>query len=136
MKTQKILNLKKTFLDMTIFRWPKRFLSIVLMVPLVITGFVTIISWLLRPLLLLVSYLFDGLSVLLIGFLIRLLEPMGWIMLLRQTQIRFIFVLTNLLTKCLLIDRTLRKLSTSWIVLLEKRLNHLLIKVIRSCLDT
>ena len=136
MKIQKTLNSIKTFLDTTIFRWPKRFLSIVFMVPLVIVGFVTTICWSLRPLPLLVSYLLDGLNALLIGILIKFLKPMIWITSLHQTQIQFTLLLTDSLTNSIQRGKTLEKLSISWIVLLERKLNRILTKVIRILLNT
>ena len=131
MKIQKTLNSLKTFLGITTFKWPRRFLLIVLMVPLVIVGFVTTICWLLRLLLLLVSYLFDGLNVLLIGILTGFLKRMPWIMCLHQTQTQFILLLTDSLANSIQRGKTLETLSISWIVLLERKLNRLLTKVIR-----
>ena len=71
------------------------------MVLLGIIGFVIMICWLLKQLLLLVSYPFVGLSLLLMSILMICLRPITKIMSLPQIQIQYMSFLTNLLIKCL-----------------------------------
>ena len=123
--------LLKDIPNITISNLRKRFLSILHMVLLVITGFVITIYWLLKQLLLLVSYLFVGLNVVLILTLMTCLKRVGKITLWRRIQTRCTLLLTDWLIKYLRKERQLRKSSPSWTQLLEIKLNLLLIRAIR-----
>ena len=131
MKIPKTPNYLKTFPNITIFNLLKRFLSTLHMVLLGIIGFVITICWLLKLLLLLVSYLYVGLNVILMTILMTCWKQITKITLLRQIQTQYILLLTDWLVKCLKRVQILQKLSTSWTRSLEIRLNLLLIKVIK-----
>ena len=91
--------LKKTISKFNNIQMAKRFLLIVHMVLLVMSGLGIIIFWLLKQLLPVVNFLLDILNILLMGILIKYLKPMEKITLLHQIRIRCIFVLTNLSIK-------------------------------------
>ena len=135
MKEQKNLNFLKILQDTITFRWLKKSLLIVPMVLSVIIGFVITIYWLLKLLLRAASYPFAILNIQLTSILIQLLEHLEKISFLLQIQIQCTLHLTNSLVKCLEREQRLKKSSTSWILWPEKKLNHLLIKVIRFSLD-
>ena len=96
----------------------KRFLSTLRMVLLGIIGFVIMICWSLKQLLLLVSYPFVGLSLLLMTILMVCLRPITKIISLPQIQIQYMSFLTNLLIKYLKLkeDKIQKELSHSWIL--------------------
>ena len=135
MKTLKIKNYLKTFQDTTTFKWLKRFHLTLLMVQSVMHTLGISIYSLLKVLLRVVSYLFAGLSLLLIGISIRLWVLLMKISWLQVIPIRCTLHLTDLLIKCLNHSQMLERLPTSWTLLLRKRLNLLLIRVIKICLN-
>ena len=134
MKIQKIKNYLKTFQDTTTFRWLKRFHSTLLMVQSVMHTLGITIYSLLKGLLQVVSYLFAGLSLLLIGISIRFVELLKKISFLRLIPTRCTLHLTDLLIVLLKRDMILQELSTHWTVLLKIKLNLLLIRVIQNLL--
>ena len=127
--------LKKQFQNLIISKWPKRFLLIVHMVLLVITGLGIIIFWSLKQLLLVVNLLLDILNILLMGILIKYLKQIKKITLLRQIRTRCIYVLINLLARYSNQKPTNPKSLISWIRSLQIKSNLLLIKLIRSSLN-
>ena len=88
-----------------------------------------------EQLLLLVSYLFVGLSLLLMTILMTCLRPITRITLLRQIQTRYMLFLTNLLIRFLKKNKIPPELSHSWIQWPERKLNLLLIRVTRICIS-
>ena len=135
MRTLRTLNYSKIFQSIITYKWLKRFLSTLHMVLLGMFGFVIMICWLLKQLLLLVSYLFVGLSVMLTSILMIFLKPLDKITFLRVIQIRFMFALTHLSVRCLMRERRLKKLSSLWMTWLDRRLSHSLRKVINVCMN-
>ena len=133
MRILKTLNYSRIFQNITISNLQKRFHSIVHTVLLGIIGFVIMICWLLKQLLLLVSYLFVGLSVLLMSILIICLKPLEKILLLQVIQTRYMFALIDLSVWCLLRNKKLKRLSDSWATWPERKLNLSLRKVINLC---
>ena len=137
MKIPKIRNISSTFHDMKISRWLKRFLSIVLMVLSVTTGFVILILEMLRPLLPVVNYLFVGLRKLSTFILTSYLKQRKKTMLSLQTRIQFTSRLTNLYERCLRIENIHKRVNvhgglwTSLTVFVERKSNLLLISLIR-----
>ena len=134
MKIPKIKNYLKTFQDTTIFKWLKRFNSTLRTVLSVMRTLGITIYSLLKGLLQVVSYLFAGLSLLLIGISIRFVELLKRFSFLRLIPTRCTLHLIDLLILLLRRDTILQKSSTHWIVVLKIRLNLLLIRVIQNLL--
>ena len=140
MKILKNLDYSKILQSITISNLQKRFLSTLRMVLLGIIGFVITICWSLKQLLLLVSYPFVGLSLLLMSILMVCLRPITKIISLPQIQIQYMSFLTRFIDKVFKTKKeegqdTKRIISFLDTVALEINLNLLLIRVIRVCIS-